>query len=86
MPDILLEAQPGVVWTDTRGIEGSGSASDDATHVALLVSGAQLVARNDPTLVPTTQIAPLLLRALGLEKFDLEALHREHTPALPGVF
>ncbi len=86
MPDILLEAQPGVVWTDTRGIQGSGSTSDEATQVALLVSGAQLVARIDPTLVPTTQIAPLLLRALGLEKFDLDALHREHTPALPGIF
>lgn len=86
MPDILLEARPGTVWTDGRGIEGYGSDSDDATHVALLVSGRQLAARNDPTLVQTTQIAPLLLRALGLEKFDLDALHREHTPALPGVF
>ena len=36
--------------------------------------------------IPTSQVAPLLLRALGIEKFDLEALHREHTPALPGIF
>lgn len=86
MPDILLEAQPGVVWPGREAMEGYGGTSDDATHVPLLVSGAQLTARKDPTLVPTTQIAPLLLRALGLEKFDLEALHREHTPALPGVF
>jgi len=86
MPDILLEAQPGVVWSGPEAMEGYGGTSDDATHVPLLVSGVQLIARKDPTLVPTTQIAPLLLRALGLEKFDLEALHREHTPALPGVF
>jgi hypothetical protein len=86
MPDILLEAQPGVVWSGPEAMEGYGGTSDDATHVPLLVSGVQLTARKDPTLVPTTQIAPLLLRALGLEKFDLEALHREHTPALPGVF
>ncbi len=86
MPDILLEAQPGVVWRSPEVIEGYGDTSDAATHVPLLVSGVQLTARNDPTLVPTTQIAPLLLRALGLEKFDLEALHREHTPALPGIF
>jgi len=86
MPDILLEAQPGIVWLGPATMEGYGGTSDDATHVPLLVSGVQLTARNDPTLVPTTQIAPLLLRALGLEKFDLEALHREHTPALPGVF
>jgi len=60
--------------------------SDRATHVALLISGAQLTGRSDPTLVPTTQLGPLLLRALGMEKFDLQALHMEHSPALPGIF
>jgi hypothetical protein len=59
---------------------------DEDTHVALLISGAQLPGRFDPTLVPTTQLAPLLLRALGMEKFDLQALHLEHSPALPGIF
>jgi hypothetical protein len=51
-----------------------------------LVSGSQLTGRIDKTWVPTSQVAPLLLRALGVEKFDLQALHREHTPALPGIF
>jgi hypothetical protein len=23
---------------------------------------------------------------LGMEKFDLDALHHEHAPALPGIF
>jgi hypothetical protein len=59
---------------------------DEDTHVALLVSGAQLTGRYDPTWVPTTQLAPLLLRALGMEKFDLQSLHLEHSPALPGIF
>jgi hypothetical protein len=45
-----------------------------------------LTGRADPTPVPTSQIAALLLRALGMEKQDLTALHREHSPALPGVF
>jgi hypothetical protein len=71
MPDIIVDF---------------GGLSDRATHVALLVSGAQLTGRADPTLVPTTQLGPLLLRALGMEKFDLDALHREHSPALPGIF
>ena len=69
-----------------KALAGFGGTSDEDTHVALLVSGAQLTARLDPTWVPTTQIAPLLLRALGLEKFDLHALHMEHSPALPGIF
>ena len=32
------------------------------------------------------RLPQLLLRALGIEKLDLQALHREHTPALPGIF
>jgi hypothetical protein len=56
------------------------------THVAMLISGTQLTAPTDPTWVPTTQLGPLLLCVLGMEKFDLDALHHEHTPALPGIF
>jgi hypothetical protein len=63
-----------------------GGMSDEDTHIALLISGPQLTGRSDPTYVPSTQLAPLLLRALGMEKFDLQALHLEHSPALPGIF
>jgi len=83
MPDIILEAEDGVVWGNEPV---HGGMSDDETHVALLISGAQLSGRTDKTPVPTTQLAPLLLRALGMEKFDLNALHQEHSPALPGIF
>jgi hypothetical protein len=87
-PDIVLEASPGVIWgsADEDVLASHGGISDLDTHVALLVSGAQLTGRRDPTYVPTTQLAPLLLRALGMEKFDLQALHKEHSPALPGIF
>ena len=88
MPDILLQPQLGVLWgaTNSTALAGYGGLSDEDTHVAMLVSGAQLTGRTDPTWVPTTQLAPLLLRALGMEKFDLDALHQEHSPALPGIF
>jgi len=88
MPDIMLQPQLGVSWiaSGDKSVAGYGGSLDQDTHVALLVSGAQLTGRRDPTWVPTTQIAPLLLRALGMEKFDLQALHKEHTPALPGIF
>lgn len=84
-PDLILQPLPGVLWADSSGSAYGGSLESE-THVALLISGKQLRGRFDPTLVPTTQLAPLLLRALGLEKFDLQALHREHSPALPGIF
>jgi hypothetical protein len=87
-PDIILQPEPGVLWTsqDDQASVAHGGMLDEETHVALLVSGSQLTGRYDPTYVPTTQLGPLLLRALGMEKFDLQALHLEHSPALPGIF
>jgi Type I phosphodiesterase / nucleotide pyrophosphatase len=88
MPDIILQPELGVLWglSNDKNLAGYGGTLDEDTHVALLVSGDQLTGRFDPTWVPTTQLAPLLLRALGMEKFDLDALHLEHSPALPGIF
>lgn len=88
MPDIILQPEFGVVWgnPDDTNIAAHGGTLDEDTHVALLVSGAQLTGRFDPTYVPTTQLGALLLRSLGMEKFDLKALHLEHSPALPGIF
>ena len=88
MPDIILQPQLGVLWgsVDDQALAAYGGMLDEDTHVALLVSGVQLTGRYDPTYVPTTQLGPLLLRALGMEKFDLQALHLEHSPALPGIF
>jgi hypothetical protein len=88
MPDIILQPRAGVIWTsqNEHALMFHGGMLDQDTHVALMISGAQLTGRADPTYVPTTQLAPLLLRALGMEKFDLRALHQEHSPALPGIF
>jgi hypothetical protein len=87
-PDIILQPELGVVWASQgdKTPVAHGGMLDEETHVALLVSGSQLTGRYDPTYVPTTQLGPLLLRALGMEKFDLQALHLEHSPALPGIF
>ena len=88
MPDIILQPELGVIWSSPNdaALASHGGMQDENTHVALLVSGSQLTGRCDKTWVPTSQVAPLILRALGMEKFDLQALHREHTPALPGIF
>ena len=87
MPDLILEPQAGVVWSkDGQWPEHLGGFSDDENHVAMLISGRQLTGRLDKTPVPTGQVAPLILRILGMEKLDLQALHQEHVPALPGIF
>ena len=88
MPDIILQPRAGVSWAmpGERVLMSHGGLLDQDTQVALMVCGVQLTARTDRTYVPTNQLAPLLLRALGIEKFDLRALHLEHSPALPGIF
>lgn len=92
-PPELDERRPAVVLVPLTGIRWTSSAAgvrarseDQNANVMLVISGPQFRNRRDPTPVPTTQAAALLLRALGMEKLDLEALHREHSPALPGIF
>ncbi len=92
-PPELDERRPAIVLVPSTGIRWTSSATgmparskDHNANVALVISGPQFRNRRDPTPVPTTQTAALLLRALGMEKLDLEALHREHSPALPGIF
>ena len=87
-PDLVLFPAPGILWKSSarNGTTAQAGFRDEDKHVALLVSGAQLTGRTDPTSVPTSQTAAMLLRALGMEKLDLPALHREHSPALPGIF
>jgi hypothetical protein len=84
-PAIVLVPAPGIRWTSSYA-GAPARFEDQNANVALVISGPQFRNRRDPTPVPTTQAAALLLRALGLEKLDLEALHREHSPALPGIF
>jgi len=50
------------------------------------VSHPDLKERSINTAVATTQIAPTILKALGLEPQELEAVLREGTQLLPGLF
>ncbi len=85
MPDVVIKPRESIRYT-VRGSHVDGGNREAETHVPLLISGVQFTGRVDKTWVPITQIAPLLMRALGMDKFDLDALHHEHTPALPGIF
>jgi hypothetical protein len=62
----------------------SGGAPDD-THVGLLLSLPGTDARQVGSPVETTQVAPTILRALGLDPRALEAVRKEHTRTLPGA-
>lgn len=84
-PDLIGIAQHGVVYTGkvAKIAEHGGAAADDR-HVALVVSGAGVRhgQRNDAA-VQTLQIAPTILRLLGLNPRALDAVRINHTQALP---
>jgi arylsulfatase A-like enzyme len=53
--------------------------------VMLLVSNPGLKARTVTSCVETTQVAPTILQALGLDPRSLDAVQKEGTPVLPGL-
>jgi hypothetical protein len=84
-PDLVGIAQHGVVYTGgvAKIAEHGGAAADDR-NVPLVVSGATIKAGavgSGPVL--TTQIAPTILKLLGLDPNALQAVQVEHTKVLP---
>jgi arylsulfatase A-like enzyme len=88
VPDIVVIPNLGAMYTpaDEQGIAAHGGFSDDDTHVALLLSSPGLSARIIRTPVQTTQVAPTILQALGLDPGSLQAVQQEKTAVLPGLF
>ena len=66
-PDIIGIAKIGTIYTGGSKIAEHGGFNEDDTHVALIVSHPFLKERSINTAVATTQIAPTILKALGLE-------------------
>jgi hypothetical protein len=82
-PDIIGIARVGVIYTTGSKIAEHGGFNEDDTHVALIVSHPNFDAESVNTPVTTTQIAPTILKVLGLDPNDLEAVRAENTPVLP---
>jgi hypothetical protein len=85
-PDIIVQPNVGVVYTGSlkKQSEHGGFAHDD-TNVMLLVSNPNLHARRITTFVETTQVAPTILKLLGLDPGSLDAVRKEGTAVLPGL-
>jgi hypothetical protein len=86
-PDIMVQPNPGVVYTKSKAkdMEHGGFAPEDA-HVALLVAHPRLDRKLVTSPVGTKQVAPTILKALGLEPSLLDAVRKEGTAVLPGLF
>jgi Type I phosphodiesterase / nucleotide pyrophosphatase len=85
VPDIVGIAQNGTVYTGGKSkIAEHGGADSQARNVPILISGPGVEhGRSNPAPVETTQIAPTVLSALGLDPSELQAVEREHTSSLP---
>ena len=86
-PDIIIQPNVGVVYTGSasKQAEHGGFAHDD-TNVMMLVSNPAIAPRTVTTFVETTQVAPTILRALGLDPAQLDAVRIEGTRVLPDLF
>jgi arylsulfatase A-like enzyme len=86
-PDIVALPNVGVVYTgnDKKQSEHGGFAWDD-TNVMLLVSNPGFQAKTVYAFVETAQVAPTILKLLGLDPNALDAVRLEGTPVLPSLF
>jgi Type I phosphodiesterase / nucleotide pyrophosphatase len=85
VPDIFGISQYGVVYTGGHGkISEHGGANPQDRDVPIVVSGDPIGHHAaSSTAVTTPQIAPTILRLLGLDPNALQSVQIEHTAALP---
>jgi hypothetical protein len=85
VPDLYALAQHGVVFTGGTGkLAEHGGADPQDRNVPLVISGrASDPGSSSSATVETTQIAPTILRLLGLNPKELQAVRAEGTKSLP---
>ena len=85
-PDIIVQPQYGTVYTGSskKNAEHGGFSFGD-TNVGLIVSNPHLAHRVIKTPVLSSQVAPTILQALGINPLKLQSVRVEHTEVLPGL-
>jgi predicted AlkP superfamily pyrophosphatase or phosphodiesterase len=86
-PDILVQPVYGTIYTGSskKNAEHGGFSFGD-TNVGLIVSNPGLHAHTVKTPVATSQVAPSILKALGIDPSELQAVRKEGTTVLPFLF
>jgi hypothetical protein len=85
-PDIIVTPNVGVTYSGShKKQEEHGGFSHDDTNVVLLLSNPSFKPKTVQAAVGTAQVAPTILKALGINPNALQAVQVEGTPVLPVV-
>ena len=85
-PDIILKVNTGVIFTGGQKIADHGGFNEDDVHVALLLSIPGLECTVVKSTVSNQQVAPTILKALGYNPTELDAVQKEGIRPLPFAF
>jgi hypothetical protein len=85
-PDIIVTPNVGVTYSGSTTMIGDhGGFAHDDTNVMLLVSHPHFRPQTVSAQTTTMQVAPTIVKALGLDPNALDAVRAEGTPVLPEV-
>jgi hypothetical protein len=85
-PDIIVTPNVGVTYSGSSTmIEDHGGFGHDDTNVIMLVGNPSFKAVTVSATTTTTQVAPTIVKALGLDPQELDAVREEGTAVLPEV-
>ncbi len=85
-PDIIVTPNVGVTYSSSTAMIGDhGGFAHDDTNVLLLVANPGFTARTVATTTTTRQVAPTMVKVLGLSPALLEAVQAEGTQVLSEV-
>lgn len=81
-----MKVNTGVIFTGGSKIAEHGGLNEDDIHTALLVSLAGMQPITVKTAVLNQQVAPTIIKALGFDPNQLEAVQKEQITVLPFLF
>jgi hypothetical protein len=85
-PDVFGIAEVGTIYTTGSKIAEHGGDNPSDRDVPLVVYAPGVVKPGQSTNgVETTQVAPTILKLLGLSPWSLQAVREEGTQVLPGI-
>ncbi|MBV8208990.1 MAG: alkaline phosphatase family protein [Burkholderiaceae bacterium] len=85
-PDIILKVNTGVIFTGGSKVAEHGGFNEDDVHTALLISNPRLKAASVNVAVSNQQVAATIVKALGYDPRELEAVRKEDIHVLPFLF